>query len=120
MAYNCLLDDEAYAGDMIIIETSILTRQVQKLLSDDEYRMLQAALVANPELGTIIVGSSGIRKVRWGRRGRGKQGGVRIIYYWAVVQDQILMLLIYAKSEQDDLSPEQLKIVRKIVEEEYP
>lgn len=51
--------------------------------------------------------------------GRGKRGGVRVIYFWANAKDQLLMLYIYSKHEQDDLTPEQLKILRKIIEEEY-
>ena len=104
---------------MVIIETSIFTRQVQTLLSDEEYRQLQMALVLHPDLGAVIPGSGGLRKVRWSIRGRGKRGGVRAIYYWAVVHDKILMLFIYAKNEQEDLTPEQLKVLKRIVEEEY-
>lgn len=104
---------------MVIIETSIFTRQVQKLLSDETYRQLQAALAYQPDKGAIIPGSGGLRKVRWSMQERGKRGGVRVIYYWAVEQHRLLMLLIYAKSEQDDLSREQLQILRKIVEEAY-
>ena len=105
---------------MIIIETSVFSRQVQTLLTDDEYRRLQEALVSNPEMGAIIPGSAGLRKVRWSLRGRGKRGGVRIIYYWAVSKSQILMLLLYSKNEQDNLTPDQVKILRRIMEEEYP
>ncbi len=104
---------------MLIVETSIFTRQVQNLLPDDTYRELQIALVKRPDMGTIIVGSGGLRKIRWTAPGRGKRGGVRVIYYWAVTQDRLLMLLIYPKSEQDNLTREQLKILRRIVEEEY-
>ena len=57
--------------------------------------------------------------MRWAAPGRGKRGGVRVIYYWAVEQERLLMLLMYPKSEKDDLSREQLMILRKIVEEEY-
>jgi mRNA-degrading endonuclease RelE of RelBE toxin-antitoxin system len=104
---------------MIIIETSVFTRQVQKLLNDDTYRELQVALAERPDMGAVIVGSGGLRKVRWAAQGRGKRGGVRVIYYWAVKQERLLMLLMYPKSERDDLTREQLKILRKIVEEEY-
>ncbi|RME49182.1 MAG: hypothetical protein D6796_05280 [Caldilineae bacterium] len=104
---------------MVIIETSVFTRQVQKLLRDEEYRQLQMALAQRPDMGAIIVGSGGLRKVRWSVQGRGKRGGVRVIYYWAVKQNRLLMLLIYAKADQDDLSHEQLQILKKIVEEEY-
>lgn len=105
---------------MIIIETSIFTRQVQTLLSDEEYRELQAVLIERPNLGNIIIGSGGLRKVRWTAKGRGKRGGSRVIYYWAVSHDQLLMLLIYSKSKREDLTRDQLKILRRIVEEEYP
>jgi hypothetical protein len=105
---------------VVIIETSIFTNQVQALLSLEEYRKLQMALMIRPDLGTVIPGSGGLRKVRWSLSGRGKRGGVRTIYYWAVASDQILMLLMYAKNERDDLTPTQLKVLRKIVEEEYP
>lgn len=88
-------------------------------MPDDDYRKLQAALVGNPELGQLIRGSGGLRKVRWGLPGRGKSGGARVIYYWAVNDEELFMLLIYSKSEQDDLTPEQLKIIKKIVKEEY-
>ncbi len=105
---------------MGIIETSIFTRQVRELLSDEEYRELQIALAARPDAGKIIVGSGGLRKVRWPIQGKGKRGGARVIYYWAVEPEQLLMLLIYSKSEHDDLTPTQLKTLKTIVEEEYP
>jgi hypothetical protein len=105
---------------VLIIETSIFTRQVQALLTDEEYRSLQMTLILHPDLGVVIPGSGGLRKVRWSLQGRGKRGGVRTIYYWAVSKAQILMLLMYAKNEQDNLTPEQLKFLRRIVEEEYP
>jgi len=105
---------------MVIIETSIFTRQVQALLSSEEYRRLQVALVLRPDLGAVISGSGGLRKVRWTMSGRGKRGGVRTIYYWAVSNDQILMLMMYSKNEQDDLTPEQSRTLRKIINEEYP
>jgi hypothetical protein len=88
-------------------------------LTADTYRDLQIALAERPDMGAVMVGSGGLRKVRWAAPGRGKRGGVRVIYYWAVEQERLLMLLMYPKSEKDDLSREQLMILRKIVEEEY-
>ncbi len=104
---------------MVIVETSVFTKQVQKLLSDEEYRHLQSDLATRPEMGSIISNSGGLRKVRWGYRGRGKRGGVRVIYFWAVAQERLLMLLIYPKNVQDNLSPAQLKALKQIVEDEY-
>jgi mRNA-degrading endonuclease RelE of RelBE toxin-antitoxin system len=57
--------------------------------------------------------------VRWAATGRGKRGGVRVIYYWAVDREIILMLLIYGKNEQDDLTAEQLRALKGLVEEEF-
>jgi hypothetical protein len=68
----------------------------------------------------VIIGSGGLRKFRWATQGKGKRGGSRIIYYWAVTQEQLLMLLIYSKSEQEDLTRQQLKTLRQMVEEESP
>ena len=73
---------------MEIIETSFFTRQVQAILSEEEYRQLQMALVLQPGMGAVIPGSGGLRKVRWSIGGRGKRGGIRVIYYWAVVHDR--------------------------------
>jgi len=101
-------------------ETSVFTRQVQELLSDEEYRGLQTALANRPNADSVIVGSGGLRKLRWATKGKGKRGGSRVIYYWAVSQEHVLMLLINSKSEREDLTREQLKTLKKMVEEEYP
>ena len=105
---------------MVIIETQIFTRKLKTLLTDDVYRKLQHELISRPEAGAIIPGSGGLRKLRWSGSGRGKRGGVRIIYYWFSQQEIILLLLIYPKNEQDDLTPKQLKILKEIIEREYP
>ncbi|MDQ7781519.1 MAG: type II toxin-antitoxin system RelE/ParE family toxin [Desulfomonilaceae bacterium] len=103
---------------MVFVETPIFTRQVQHLLSDDQYRDLQDELRSGPDAGSKIRGSGGLRKLRWATEGQGKSGGVRVIYYWIVAQDRIFMVYMYPKSRQADLSPEQLKVLRKTVEEE--
>jgi mRNA-degrading endonuclease RelE of RelBE toxin-antitoxin system len=105
---------------MLVVETSIFTRRLQGLLGDEEYRLLQLHLAGQPEVGAVIKGTGGLRKVRWSVGARGKRGGVRVIYYWSKPLDRILMLLIYSKTERDDLTPGQLRILRKIVEAEYP
>ena len=104
---------------MVIIETPIFTRRVQTILSDEEYRLLQIQLINKPESGKVIRGSGGLRKLRWSGGGHGKRGGIRIIYYWFVSQDTLLLLFAYPKSEQDDLTPEQLRQLKKVVEGEY-
>ena len=104
---------------MQFIETSIFTRQVTTLLTDDEYSQLQIALSAHPDTGAIIPHSGGLRKIRWSTSGRGKRGGIRAIYYWVVADDQILMLFMYPKSEKDNLTQQQLKVLREIVQKEF-
>ena len=105
---------------MVLVETTVFTRQVVELLSDDSYRLLQAALAMHPEAGQLIEGGGGLRKIRWRLEGHGKSGGVRVIYYWAVAQERLLLLLVYAKHERDDLTAKQLAVLRKIVKEAYP
>lgn len=65
---------------LTFVETTLFTSLVGQYLSDDEYAALQQALTANPEAGDVIRGSGGVRKVRWGVAGRGKRGGIRVIY----------------------------------------
>ena len=104
---------------MVIIETPIFTRRIQAILSDDEYRLLQIQLVNKPDSGKIIRGSGGLRKLRWSAGGHGKRGGIRVIYYWFVSQDILLLLFVYLKSERDDLTREQIRQLKKVVEGEY-
>jgi len=103
---------------MKFIETPIFSKEVQALLKDDEYKSLQVALLLRPEQGSIIPKSGGLRKVRWSSKGKGKQGGLRVIYYWDNKTESFYMLLIYSKSKKDDLSPDQLQILSQIVKEE--
>jgi len=71
-----------------------------------------------PEQGPIIRGS-GLRKVRWAKRGAGKRGGLRVIYYWAPAERAFYMLYAYAKSEQGDLTPAQTRVLVRLVREEF-
>jgi len=104
---------------MRFVETSIFTEEVQNLLEEEEYRALQLALLFRPEQGALIKGSGGLRKIRWGAKGKGKRGGCRIIYYLDKPQETIYMLFPYIKSAQADLSPQQLKILSRLVKEEF-
>lgn len=106
----------AYNLFMIFIETSIFPKEIQRLISDDSYRMLQAALMLRPDAGNLIRGSGGLRKIRWNFPGTGKRGALRVIYYWSP-PDTIFMLYPYTKTEQEDLTPDQLKLLRRLVKE---
>lgn len=101
---------------VIIIETAIFTQRITELMSDDDYRSLQEALVNRPDMGSVIRGTGGIRKVRWRLEGRGKSGGTRVIYYWVTADEQIYMLYAYPKNEQEDLTEAQKKLLKQVVE----
>jgi mRNA-degrading endonuclease RelE of RelBE toxin-antitoxin system len=102
---------------MIFIETPLFTKLIQELLPDENYRLLQQTLILRPEAGDLIQGGGGLRKIRWGISGRGKRGGLRIIYYWDVPADTIFMLLPYRKNKQEELTPAQLKMLRGLIKE---
>jgi mRNA-degrading endonuclease RelE of RelBE toxin-antitoxin system len=96
------------------IETKLFTKLITDYLSDEEYSQLQQALIKNPEAGDLIPGSGGVRKLRWGVKGRGKRGGVRVIYYVRTRRGQIWMLTVYAKNVAENIPAH---LLRKIKEE---
>lgn len=102
---------------MLFIETSEFTKHLRSHLDDDSYAALQVFLSTYPDAGDIIRGSGGIRKIRWRAKGRGKQGGSRVIYYWHVAEDHIYLLTLYGKGVKDDLTPAERAAWRKVVEE---
>jgi len=101
------------------IETRLFTRQIASLTSDDEYRLLQESLLRRPAHGDLIKGTGGLRKLRWGEQSRGKSGGLRVIYYWHVERELFLMLYVYSKSEQKDLTAAQKKALAEAVRKEF-
>ena len=102
---------------MELIETPIFTKRITSILSDDEYGDMQWVLAVNPEAGPIIPGGGGIRKLRWRASGKGKSGGARIIYYVYARDQKIYLLYPYKKSEQEDLTRDQLKALREYVKD---
>ena len=102
-------------------ETAIFTRDVISLLTDEEYAELQGVLIVQPDAGDVIPGTGGLRKLRWSqkRRGKGKRGGVRVIYYWYVSGSLIYMLLAYSKDDQDDLTTAEKRLLARLVAEEF-
>lgn len=104
---------------MELIETSIFTRQITALLDDKEYGAFQSRLAANPDLGALVKGGAGIRKIRVAVGSRGKSGGARVIYYWAVRRDLILLLYAYPKNVSADLTPKQVAQLAKLVKGEF-
>ena len=99
------------------VETQIFAKQITDLLDDSAYRRFQVILALNPEAGDVIRGGGGLRKIRWSAQGRGKRGGIRIIYY-LLEKDEIYLLFAYPKNKQEDLTNEQLRVLRTLVREE--
>ncbi|MFZ5622220.1 MAG: transcriptional regulator [Pseudomonadota bacterium] len=99
---------------MIFIEAPLFSRLLGEYLSDDEYAALQWALTQRPEAGAVIPGSGGIRKLRWAGSGRGKRGGLRVIYYWKTRAGEIWLLTLYAKNEAEDIP---LNVLRQLQQE---
>ena len=103
---------------MRFVETTVFTRQIVEVLSDDEYRLLQEALLRRPEQGAMIKETGGARKLRWAKEGRGKRGGLRVIYYWHSEREMFLMLYAYRKTEQKDLTAAQRKVLAQVIRQE--
>lgn len=98
---------------MEFIEAPVFTRHIADYLDDNSYRELQARLAENPEAGDVMPGTGGFRKIRWKdpRRGKGRRGGLRIIYFYFESQQQIWLMTLYDKSEAADLTAQQKKML---------
>jgi hypothetical protein len=103
---------------MIFIETSTFTKLLPNYLSDDDYRGLQSYLLKKPDAGDLVKGSGGVRKVRWASSGKGKSGGLRLMYYWKKSEHEIWMLTLYGKSERASISGHVLKQIARAIANE--
>jgi mRNA-degrading endonuclease RelE of RelBE toxin-antitoxin system len=102
-----------YNGVMEFIEATAFTKHIYEYLSDDEYLGLQSFLLQYPEAGKIVPGTGGVRKVRWAISGKGKSGGVRVIYYFKRPDNEIWLLTIYSKSEIENIPSHVLRQIAK-------
>ena len=98
-----------------VAETPIFTRQTEKLFSEEEKAAVIQFLAENPLAGDEIVGTGGVRKVRFAASGRGKSGGARIIYYYLDGEMPLYALLAYPKNAKTNLTPDEKKAVRALV-----
>ncbi len=101
---------------MIFIETSLFTRLIYNYLNEDEYLGLQVHLLSHPESGKIVPGSGGVRKIRWAVKGKGKSGGIRVIYFWKATDEEIWLLTVYGKSERESIPAHILKQIAEEIE----
>jgi hypothetical protein len=103
---------------MEFVEAPAFTRYLSGYLNDDEYRGLQNRLSAGPELGEVMPGTGGFRKLRWAdsRRGKGRRGGLRVIYYYFPGEQQIWLMTLYDKDEASDLTAKQREALKNAIE----
>lgn len=99
-----------------IAEVPEYIRQAEKFLTEAERQDVLSYLAAHPKGGNLIEGTGGIRKLRWGRGGRGKSGGVRVIYYYHSELMPLYLLTLFAKNEQDNLSKAERNALAKLVD----
>lgn len=105
---------------LVFFETPVFTRRLPEYLSDEAYRALQGALLENPDFGDVMPGTGGFRKARWQdpRRGKGKRGGLRVIYYYLTADNQIWFFTLYGKDEATDLSSDEKKMLKRAIQAE--
>jgi hypothetical protein len=95
-----------------VAETTVFMRQATEVWSDEERLGFVDFIARNPEAGDVIPETGGVRKVRWGRQGSGKRGGVRVIYFYHHAAAPLYLLMVYAKARREDLSPDAKRAVR--------
>ena len=99
-----------------VIETPVYTGKVKRILTDDEREAFAVFIAQNPEAGSVVRGSGGVRKVRWAQTGSGKRGGVRVIYHNRLENGEIWLLTLYAKSDRSTIPAHELKIIKEVID----
>lgn len=102
---------------MVFVELTPFVRFREQHWTDEELRGLQRFLLVTPTAGDLIRGTRGLRKLRWAASGRGKRGGARVIYYLQTSLDRIYLVYGYVKAEQEDLTPQQLRVLAALMKE---
>lgn len=105
---------------LVFFETPLFTKLLPDYLNDQEYRTLQLALLENPEMVDLMLGTGGFRKVRWqdSKRGKGKRGGLRVIYYYLTADNQVWFFTLYDKNEAIDLTSDEKKLLKQAIQKE--
>ncbi len=99
------------------IETSLFTRLIYEYMSENDYLALQIHLLHHADEGKIVPGSGGVRKLRWAIRGKGKSGGIRVIYYWKATEGEIWLLTVYGKSDRETIPAHILKQIAEEIDD---
>ncbi|HEY6447758.1 MAG TPA: hypothetical protein VIY53_14955 [Acidobacteriaceae bacterium] len=105
---------------MELFEAPAFTQYLYDYLDEEQYRELQLWLVNDPESGDVMPGTGGFRKLRWAdsRRGKGRRGGLRVIYYYCAADQEIWLMMLYGKDEADDLNASEKKALKTAIEKE--
>ena len=103
---------------LTVVETLLFQKQWPLYWTEEERDEFAAFIAQHPEIGDVVPGSGGVRKVRWRRAGSGKSGGVRVIYYVRAAQEDLVLLTLYAKATTDNITGAKLKEIRHALEEE--
>lgn len=107
----------AYSVEMFtVVETLVFQKQWPLYWNEEERGEFAAYIAEFPNAGDVVPKSGGIRKVRWRRPGTGKSGGVRVIYFTRIAEEEVVLLLIYAKSKTDNITGAKLKEIRRVIE----
>ena len=99
-----------------VIETPVFTKKAADLLSEVEREEFAVFISQNPASGSVVKGSGGVRKIRWARSGSGKSGGVRVIYYNMVDDEEVWLLTLYAKNERSTIPAHELRLIKEAIE----
>ncbi|WP_327439055.1 toxin [Pseudomonas donghuensis] len=104
--------------EALFVELPAFSRYRHDYLDDEAFRSLQFVLMLNPQAGSVIQGTGGLRKIRFAddQRHKGKRGGIRVIYYWWKHGQQFWLFTLYGKDQQDDLSPAQRQALRQMLD----
>lgn len=107
----------AYSPAMFtVVETLLFQKQWPMYWTEEERGAFAAYIAEFPDAGDVVPQSGGIRKVRWRRAGTGKSGGVRVVYFTRTEEEEVVLLLIYAKSKTDNITGAKLKEIRRVIE----
>jgi hypothetical protein len=101
---------------LTVVETPLFSRQVTDYWTEDERGEFAAWLAHHPDAGDVVPGTAGVRKVRWSSPGKGKRGGVRVIYFNRLANGEIWLLLIYAKSARETIAPHILRAIKQEID----
>jgi hypothetical protein len=114
------MEDPTRLNRLQFVEAPAFSRYRENYLDDDGFRELQRFVAENPEAGDLIPGAGGVRKLRWvdTRRGKGKRGGLRIVYYCFLSDEEIWLLTLYGKDEVSDLSKDEKSQLKRALEAE--